>query len=74
MFSAKRHSIVLAAAFLLGSLTPAAHAAEGNDGNTLAARQGTIQGMVVDRVTLRPLSGVQVFVQGTEIGALTGTS
>jgi len=40
--------------------------------NTAHAQQtGTIQGVVVDATTARPLPGAQVVIQGTQIGTLT---
>lgn len=37
----------------------------------LAAQEGAIAGEVVDATSLEPLSGAQVFIPGTNIGALT---
>lgn len=36
-----------------------------------AQQTGTVQGTVTDQVTKQPLSGVQVFIMGTTLGALT---
>lgn len=37
----------------------------------LAAQEGTVGGTVLNAVTLRPLAGAQVMIEGTERGALT---
>jgi hypothetical protein len=36
-----------------------------------AQQTGTIQGVVMDVATQRPLIGAQVFIQGTQIGTIT---
>ncbi len=54
----KSASFAAAAALVLGT-------------SGLAAQQGAVSGRVTDASTLEPLTGAQVFIQGTNLGALT---
>jgi len=54
-------AVALALLALLASAVPA------------VAQQGVVQGQVTDQATLRPLTSVQVFITGLNIGALSDT-